>query len=63
MALYIIMMVIVALHVRHGLWSAFQTVGANHPKYTPIIEKLSILFAVIVGVGFGLLPIVILLQA
>jgi len=50
--------IIVAFHVRHGLWSAFQTIGANHPKYMPVIEKLSVLFAVIVGVGFGLLPIV-----
>ena len=42
-------MVIVAFHVRHGLWSAFQTVGASHPKYMPFIQKLSIVFAVIVG--------------
>ena len=62
MAFYIVMMVIVALHVRHGLWSAFQTIGANHPKYMPLIEKLSVLFAVVVGVGFGLLPIVIVMK-
>jgi succinate dehydrogenase / fumarate reductase cytochrome b subunit len=56
--LYIVAVVIVAFHVRHGLWSAFQTIGANHPKYMPAIEKLSVLFAVLVGVGFGSLPIV-----
>jgi len=61
-AFYLISMVIVAFHVRHGLWSAFQTVGANHPKYMSLIEKLSLIFAVIVGVGFGSLPIVILLM-
>jgi succinate dehydrogenase / fumarate reductase cytochrome b subunit len=60
LAIYLIAMVIVALHVRHGLWSAFQTVGANHPKYMPFIQKLSIVFAVIVGIGFGSLPLVIL---
>ena len=62
LAFYLFSMVIVALHVRHGLWSAFQTVGANHPKYMPFIEKLSIVFAVIVGIGFGSLPLVILWQ-
>jgi len=56
--LYIAFMIVVALHVRHGLWSAFQTIGANHPKYMPVLEKLSVLFAVLVGVGFGSLPIV-----
>ena len=62
LAFYLFSMVIVALHVRHGLWSAFQTVGANHPKYMPFIEKLSIVFAVIVGIVFGSLPLVILWQ-
>jgi succinate dehydrogenase / fumarate reductase cytochrome b subunit len=60
LAIYLIGVIIVAFHVRHGLWSAFQTVGANHPKYMPFIQKLSIVFAVIVAIGFGSLPIVIL---
>jgi succinate dehydrogenase / fumarate reductase cytochrome b subunit len=60
LAIYLIAMVIVALHVRHGLWSAFQTVGANQPKYMPFIQKLSIVFAVIAGIGFFSLPLVIL---
>jgi succinate dehydrogenase / fumarate reductase cytochrome b subunit len=60
LAIYLVSMVIIALHVRHGLWSAFQTVGASHPKYMPFIQKLSIVFAVIVGIGFGSLPLVIL---
>jgi len=57
---YLASMVVVALHVRHGLWSAFQTIGANHPKYMPFIQWLSIIFAVIVAVGFGSLPLAIL---
>jgi succinate dehydrogenase / fumarate reductase cytochrome b subunit len=61
-AFYIISVVIVAFHVRHGLWSAFQTVGANHPKYMGAIEKLSLAFAVIVGLGFGTLPLAISLM-
>ena len=60
LAIYIIGVLLVAFHVRHGLWSAFQTVGANHPKYMPFIQKLSIVFAVIVAIGFGSLPFVIL---
>jgi succinate dehydrogenase / fumarate reductase cytochrome b subunit len=55
-AFYTLSMVVVAFHVRHGLWSAFQTVGANHVKYMPFFEKLSIVFGIIVGIGFGALP-------
>jgi succinate dehydrogenase / fumarate reductase cytochrome b subunit len=61
-ALYSALMVAVALHVRHGFWSAFQTIGANHPKYMPAVSTLSIVAGVAVGVGFGLLPIVVSLM-
>ncbi len=55
--IYITVMIIVGFHVRHGLWSAFQTLGGNHPKYMPAIMMLSVVIGVIVAVGFGFLPI------
>jgi succinate dehydrogenase cytochrome b subunit len=60
LGIYLLGVLVVAFHVRHGLWSAFQTVGASHPKYMPFIQKFSIVFAVIVAIGFGSLPLVIL---
>ncbi len=54
---YIIAMVIVAIHISHGFWSAFQTIGANHPKYMPFIMGLGIAFSVAVGIVFGFIPI------
>jgi succinate dehydrogenase / fumarate reductase cytochrome b subunit len=50
-------MVNVALHIRHGFWSLFQTLGANHPKYMPLIMGASIVLSLIFGFGFGYLPI------
>jgi succinate dehydrogenase / fumarate reductase cytochrome b subunit len=61
--IYILAMVVAAVHVSHGFWSAFQTVGANHPKYMPLIQTVGIAFAVVVGIGFGFLPIYIFLLA
>ena len=55
--LYILAMIVVALHVSHGLWSAFQTIGANHVKYMPFIMALSIAFSLAVGFGFGIIPL------
>ena len=55
--IYILAMIVAALHVSHGFWSAFQTLGANHPKYMRLITSCSIIFSLVVGVGFGLLPI------
>jgi succinate dehydrogenase / fumarate reductase cytochrome b subunit len=56
---YVLAMIIVAVHIRHGFWSAFQTIGGNHPKYMPLIRGLSVLFGVVIGIGFGSLPIYI----
>ena len=55
--LYVIAMIVVAVHVSHGFWSAFQTLGADHPKYTPFIKGVGLLFSLFVGFGFGLIPI------
>jgi len=57
---YVISMVVVGLHVRHGLWSGFQTLGLNHPKYMPFIRKVSVVFGVVIGVGFGSIPVYLL---
>jgi succinate dehydrogenase / fumarate reductase cytochrome b subunit len=62
-ALYIAAMIVAAIHVSHGLWSAFQTLGANHPKYMPAIRMASLVFALVVGIGFGALPIFISISA
>jgi succinate dehydrogenase / fumarate reductase cytochrome b subunit len=61
--IYIAAMVVAAVHVSHGFWSAFQTLGANHPKYMPFIRTLSLIFALVVGIGFGALPIFISISA
>jgi succinate dehydrogenase / fumarate reductase cytochrome b subunit len=55
--IYTAAMVVAGIHISHGFWSAFQTLGANHPKYMPFIQTLSLVFAVIVTIGFGALPI------
>ena len=55
--IYTFAMIIAAVHVSHGFWSAFQTLGANHPKYTPLLRGLSLVFSLIVGIGFGFIPI------
>jgi succinate dehydrogenase cytochrome b subunit len=55
--IYTVAMIIAAVHVSHGFWSAFQTLGANHPKYTPFLRGLSLVFSLIVGIGFGFIPV------
>ncbi len=55
--IYIIGTIVLGFHLSHGFWSAFQSLGLNHPKYTPLIKKLAILFAAVIAIGFASLPI------
>ena len=59
---YVAAMIVVAFHVRHGFWSAFQSLGANHPKYMPAIMGASLAAGLIVAFGFGLLPLLVALR-
>lgn len=58
---YVFGVCILAFHVSHGFQSAFRSLGVSHPVYTPVIEWGSRLVAVIVGVGFGVIPIYVFL--
>lgn len=60
-SMYVAAMIVVGIHLSHGFWSAFQTIGASHPKYMPFIRGLSIVLSIVVGIGFGFIPIYIAL--
>ncbi|HJW28454.1 MAG TPA: succinate dehydrogenase cytochrome b subunit, partial [Saprospiraceae bacterium] len=54
---YIIGVIALAFHLAHGFQSAFQTLGINHKKYTPIIKAFGWFYAIVVPLGFALMPI------
>jgi succinate dehydrogenase / fumarate reductase, cytochrome b subunit len=55
--IYIGFMVFLAFHLHHAFQSAFQTLGLNHKRYTPIVQWAGILFSIIIPAGFALIPI------
>ena len=59
-AWYIFAMVLLALHLRHGVWSMFQSLGLSHPRYTPALRRAATFFAVIIFLGFVSVPIGVL---
>lgn len=54
---YTAAVIIVAIHVSHGFWSLFQTLGANHPKYMPAIKGVGFAFSIFAAAGFGFIPV------
>ncbi len=59
--IYVIGVGSLLFHILHGFQSAFQTLGINHKKYTPIIKKVGIWFSVIVCILFASMPITMFL--
>ena len=57
---YIVAMALLCLHLRHGLWSALQTLGLNHPRYTPHLRVSATLIALAIFFGFISIPIAIM---
>lgn len=56
-AIYVLSMVSLSYHLMHGFQSAFQTLGLNHKKYTPMIKKTGFWFSIIIPLLFALMPI------
>lgn len=57
---YILAMALLCMHLYHGLWSMFQSVGISHPRYTPILKKFAAIFAFFVAVGNISIPVSVL---
>ncbi|HOB25221.1 MAG TPA: succinate dehydrogenase, partial [Kaistella sp.] len=50
--LYAISFVLLGLHLAHGFQSSFQSIGARHPKYTPVIKALGNWYSILIPAGF-----------
>jgi succinate dehydrogenase / fumarate reductase cytochrome b subunit len=63
MLLYVVSMAVLGFHLWHGFASAFQSMGMNHPKYTPLIKLFGRGYAVVVPALFAIIPILIYLNS
>ncbi|MCX7895760.1 MAG: succinate dehydrogenase cytochrome b subunit [Thermoanaerobaculum sp.] len=59
-AFYIVANLLLALHLYHGLWSWFQTLGFSHPKYNRARRVFATVYAVVIAVGNVSIPVSVL---
>lgn len=50
--IYVISFILLGLHLAHGFQSSFQSIGARHPKYTPVIKTLGNWYSILIPAGF-----------
>ncbi len=49
---YVVAFVLLGLHLAHGFQSSFQSIGARHPKYTPVIKAVGNWYSILIPAGF-----------
>jgi succinate dehydrogenase / fumarate reductase cytochrome b subunit len=54
---YILGVTSLCWHLLHGFQSAFQTLGVNHKRYTPIIKGAGVVYSLVICIMFALMPI------
>ncbi len=59
---YTVLAIPLALHLYHGFKSAFKTLGFYHKKGLRIVAKIALVYAIIMGVGFGIIPFIVYLK-
>jgi succinate dehydrogenase cytochrome b subunit len=60
--LYIVSMALLAFHLSHGVQSLFQSLGLNHPRWSPLLKGASLVVAVVIFVGNSSMPLAVLLR-
>jgi succinate dehydrogenase / fumarate reductase cytochrome b subunit len=60
--IYVIGAILLGFHLSHGFWSAFQTLGLNNKNWMKRLKFLATLYAIIVAVGFSLIPLYFLIK-
>ena len=50
-AVYVIAFIVLGIHLNHGFKSAFQSMGANHKKYNPLIKIVSTAYSIVIALG------------
>ena len=58
---YIFSIILLGLHLRHGIWSMFQSLGMNHPRHTPILKSAAWMVALAIVLGYISIPISVML--
>lgn len=55
--IYIASAILLGLHLSHGFWSAFQTVGLNNSKWLNRLRIIATVYALVMAIGFTVIPL------
>lgn len=59
---YVVSALVLGLHLSHGLQSSFQSLGFYDREYTPLLKKISILYGIVIAVGYSAIALFMLVK-
>src|SRR5438876_446164 len=59
---YLFAMVALGMHLYHGTWSTFQTLGINRKRFDTAIRSLALGLALLIPIGYSLVPVAVLFR-
>jgi len=57
---YIVAMIGLGVHLNHGVWSMFQSVGVGHPRWSAVIRRVASLAATAIALANVSIPVAVL---
>lgn len=55
--LYVLGAILLGLHLAHGFWSCFQSIGFSNKIWRKRLEKVSYFYAIFIAAGFAIIPL------
>lgn len=59
-AFYVLALILLGMHLRHGIWSATQTLGQSNRRREKTVNLFALAFATLLTLGFLLVPFSVL---
>ena len=60
--LYVIGGILLGIHLSHGFWSAFQTLGLSNKNWLSRLQFVGKVYAILIAVGFSIIPLYFLIK-
>ncbi len=57
---YIAAILLLCMHLYHGLWSWIQSLGFHQPRYTPVLKRLAAVVAILIAAGYISIPVAVM---
>ena len=57
---YIVAIILLCMHLYHGLWSWLQSLGFYHPRYTPLIQRAAAVISILIAIGYISIPVAVM---